>query len=89
MPARTVGAPVIDDGASYLQRTLPVRASSATKLPSQVPTKTVFRQTAAAVYTYVPTCRAQSKWPLLAPKAYTVPSELPMKTRPYATVGVA
>jgi hypothetical protein len=44
-----VGAPVIEAGASYRQRTLPVRASSATKFPSQVPTKTVFRQTAAAV----------------------------------------
>jgi hypothetical protein len=49
MPARTVGAPVIEAGASYRQRTFPVRASSATKFPSQVPTKTVFRHTAAAV----------------------------------------
>jgi hypothetical protein len=73
---------VIDDGAPKRQRGSPVRASSATKFPSHVPTKTVFRQTAAAVYTYVPTCRAQSRWPVRAPKAYTVPSALPMKTRP-------
>jgi len=40
---------VIEAGASYRQRGSPVPASSATKIPSQVPTKTVFRQTAAAV----------------------------------------
>jgi len=49
MPASTVGAPVIPDGALNRQRGSPVRASSAMNVPSQVPTKTVFRQTAAAV----------------------------------------
>jgi hypothetical protein len=49
MPASTVGAPVIPDGASKRHRGSPVRASSAMNVPSQVPTKTVFRQTAAAV----------------------------------------
>jgi hypothetical protein len=49
MPASTVGAPVIDAGAPKRHLGSPVRASSATKFPSQVPTKTVFRQTAAAV----------------------------------------
>lgn len=68
-PASTVGAPVIEAGALKRHRMSPVRASSATKLPSQVPTKTVFRQTAAAVYTYVPTCRAHRRCPLPAPKA--------------------
>jgi hypothetical protein len=49
MPASTVGAPVIPDGALNRQRGSPLRASSAMNVPSQVPTKTVFRQTAAAV----------------------------------------
>jgi hypothetical protein len=49
IPASTVGAPVIEAGASNRQRGSPVPALSATKFPSQVPTKTVFRQTAAAV----------------------------------------
>lgn len=70
------------DGALNRQRGSPVRASSAMKVPSHVPTNTVRRQTAAAVYTYVPTSRAQRRLPVDAPKAYTVPSALPMKTRP-------
>jgi hypothetical protein len=49
MPASTVGAPVIPDGALKRQRGSPVRASSAMKVPSQVPTNTMFFQTAAAV----------------------------------------
>jgi hypothetical protein len=40
---------VIEAGASKRQRGSPVRASSAMNVPSQVPTNTVFRQTAAAV----------------------------------------
>jgi hypothetical protein len=40
---------VIDAAAAYRHLGAPVTASKATKFPSQVPTKTVFRQTAAAV----------------------------------------
>jgi hypothetical protein len=40
---------VIPDEALKRQRGSPVRASSAMNVPSQVPTNTVLRQTAAAV----------------------------------------
>jgi hypothetical protein len=39
---------MIPPGALYRQRKSPVRASIAEKYPSQVPTKTIFRQTEGA-----------------------------------------
>jgi hypothetical protein len=48
-PFRTVGAPWIEPGDSYRQRSSPVAESNAYTLPSYEPTYTVLFQTAGAV----------------------------------------
>src|SRR6266508_1971394 len=49
IPSRTVGAPWTAPTASMLQIVSPVEAEKAETLPSQVPTYTLRRQTAAEV----------------------------------------